>query len=52
MLRAYGSTDKGPLRPINEDCFGIDEHLGLCAWRTEWAATTPVKLPRAWRLMP
>lgn len=30
MLRAYGSTDKGPLRPINEDCFGIDEHLGLC----------------------
>lgn len=31
MLRAYGSTDKGPLRPTNEDCFGIDEHLGLCA---------------------
>ena len=30
MLRAYGSTDKGPLRPTNEDCFGIDEHLGLC----------------------
>jgi len=30
VLRAYGSTDKGPLRPINEDCFGIDEHLGLC----------------------
>lgn len=30
MLRAYGSTDRGPLRPTNEDCFGIDEHLGLC----------------------
>jgi len=30
VLRAYGSTDKGPLRPTNEDCFGIDEHLGLC----------------------
>ena len=30
MLRAYGSTDKGPLRPTNEDYFGIDEHLGLC----------------------
>lgn len=30
MLHAYGSTDKGPLRPINEDCFGIDERLGLC----------------------
>jgi len=30
VLRAYGSTDKGPLRPTNEDYFGIDEHLGLC----------------------
>lgn len=30
MIRAYGSTDKGPLRPINEDHFGIDERLGLC----------------------
>jgi serine/threonine protein phosphatase PrpC len=30
VLRAYGSTDKGPLRPTNQDCFGIDEHLGLC----------------------
>jgi len=30
VLHAYGSTDKGPLRPINEDCFGIDEHLGFC----------------------
>jgi serine/threonine protein phosphatase PrpC len=30
VLLAYGSTDKGPLRPINEDCFGIDEQLGLC----------------------
>ena len=31
MVHAYGSTDKGPFRPINEDCFGIDEPLGLCA---------------------
>ena len=30
MLLACGSTDKGPLRPINEDCVGIDERLGLC----------------------
>jgi PPM family protein phosphatase len=30
VLRAYGSTDKGPLRPTNEDYFGIDERLGLC----------------------
>ena len=30
MLRAHGSTDKGPLRPTNEDYFGIDEDLGLC----------------------
>ena len=21
---------QGPLRPINEDCFGIDEPIGLC----------------------
>jgi serine/threonine protein phosphatase PrpC len=30
VLHAYGSTDKGPLRPTTEDYFGIDEHLGLC----------------------
>jgi serine/threonine protein phosphatase PrpC len=30
VLRAYGFTDKGPLRPTNEDYFGIDERLGLC----------------------
>lgn len=29
MLRAYGATDKGPVRPINEDCFAIDELLHL-----------------------
>jgi serine/threonine protein phosphatase PrpC len=27
---AYGVTDKGRVRPINEDCFAIDEALGLC----------------------
>ena len=30
MLRAYGLSDKGHVRHTNEDCFGIDEHLGLC----------------------
>jgi len=29
MLRAFGSTDKGSVRPTNEDCYGIDEHLRL-----------------------
>ena len=29
MLLAYGRTDKG-LRPTNEDCFAIQEELGLC----------------------
>ena len=29
MLRAYGLTDKGRIRPINEDCFAIHEDLGL-----------------------
>ncbi len=30
MLRAFGLTDKGRIRPINEDCFAIQEELGLC----------------------
>jgi serine/threonine protein phosphatase PrpC len=30
VLRAFGLTDKGRVRPTNEDCFGIDEELGLC----------------------
>jgi protein phosphatase len=30
MLRAYGVTDKGRVRPTNEDCYGIDEALRLC----------------------
>ncbi len=30
MLRAYGVTDKGRIRPTNEDCFAIQEELGLC----------------------
>ena len=29
-LRAYGLTDKGRVRPTNEDCFAIEEQLGLC----------------------
>lgn len=29
-LRAYGFTDKGRIRPTNEDCFAIREDLGLC----------------------
>jgi PPM family protein phosphatase len=30
VLVAYGVTDKGRIRPINEDCFAIEEALGLC----------------------
>ena len=30
MLAAFGVTDKGRVRPINEDCFAIEEALGLC----------------------
>ena len=30
MLRASGVTDKGRVRPTNEDCFGIDPALQLC----------------------
>ena len=30
MLLAYGLTDKGRVRPTNEDCFAIQEELGLC----------------------
>ena len=29
MLRAFGLTDKGRIRPVNEDCFAIHEDLGL-----------------------
>jgi protein phosphatase len=30
VLRAQGVTDKGRVRQTNEDCFVIDERLGLC----------------------
>ena len=29
MLRAFGISDTGRIRPTNEDCFAIDEALGL-----------------------
>lgn len=29
MLRAFGVTDKGRIRPTNEDCFAVREDLGL-----------------------
>ncbi len=29
-LQAYGLTDKGRARPTNEDCFAIEDELGLC----------------------
>jgi protein phosphatase len=29
-LQAYGFTDKGRVRPTNEDCFAVHEELGLC----------------------
>jgi protein phosphatase len=30
VLRAHGLTDKGPVRPVNEDCLAIDDGLSLC----------------------
>jgi protein phosphatase len=30
MLRAYGVTDRGTVRPKNEDCFAIEEATQLC----------------------
>jgi serine/threonine protein phosphatase PrpC len=30
VLLASGTSDRGPLRPSNEDCFAIEEALGLC----------------------
>jgi protein phosphatase len=30
VLRAFGLSDKGRVRPVNEDCFAIQEELGLC----------------------
>jgi protein phosphatase len=30
VFLAAGFTDKGPCRPANEDCFSVDDVLGLC----------------------
>ena len=30
VLSAHGLSDKGPIRPVNEDCFAVDDRLGLC----------------------
>ena len=30
MLRAFGISDTGRVRPSNEDCFAIDDRLALC----------------------
>ncbi len=30
MLLAHGATDKGRVRPINEDCFAFEPSRGLC----------------------
>lgn len=30
MIRAFGVTDKGPVRPVNEDCFAVHADLDLC----------------------
>src|SRR3954470_6663213 len=30
LLHAYELTDKGRVRPTNEDCFAVREDLGLC----------------------
>ena len=30
LFRAFGSSDQGPVRQTNEDCFGHDERSNLC----------------------
>jgi protein phosphatase len=30
VFRAFGASDCGPVRQVNEDCFAIDEQMGLC----------------------
>lgn len=30
MLLAHGATDKGRVRPVNQDCWAFDAPLGLC----------------------
>jgi PPM family protein phosphatase len=30
VLRAYGATDKGRVRPVNEDCWAFEAAQGLC----------------------
>jgi protein phosphatase len=30
MLRAFGVTDKGRIRPVNEDCWAFDDARNLC----------------------
>jgi PPM family protein phosphatase len=30
VIRAFGLSDKGRVRSVNEDCFAIQEELGLC----------------------
>jgi serine/threonine protein phosphatase PrpC len=30
VFRAFGATEKGPVRPVNEDCFAVHPDLGLC----------------------
>lgn len=30
MFRAYGITERGPVRPTNQDCFAVSSQLQLC----------------------
>src|SRR5205085_75406 len=30
LLRAHGATDKGRVRPVNEDCWAFERSHGLC----------------------
>lgn len=30
LFRAHGLSEQGPVRPTNEDCFGLDDRHGLC----------------------
>src|SRR5258705_362500 len=47
MLRAHGVTDKGRVRPSNEDCYGIDHQLSLCVIEDDsWAASVLARDPQ------
>ena len=51
-FRAFGSSEKGPVRHTNEDCFGLDDPAGSASSPTAWAGTTAARSPRSWPSKP